>query len=114
MRGAKLNKVRASLSQAELAVDGKTHIGGVIVFLPIVFPPADRAQLQCIGGFQRPISAARTTIASCDRIRLHVGWTGEHGGVITRAPEISPWPFASGCWLQAFRKLALRTERRFP
>ncbi len=38
--------VLAGFIQAEGAVHGQPHLGGVAVLLAIVFPPADRAQSQ--------------------------------------------------------------------
>ncbi len=76
MSCAALSKVLAGFLEAELAIDGETDFGGVIVFLAVVFPPADRAQLQGAGRFQGLVSTARTTIAGCSRFRFHVDWTG--------------------------------------
>jgi hypothetical protein len=81
---ATLGKVLAGFLEAELAVDGETDFGGVIVFLAVVFPPADRAQLQGAGCFQGSVSAAGTTIASCSRLRFHRGWTRKGADEITR------------------------------
>jgi hypothetical protein len=79
-----LGKVLAGFLEAELAVDGETDIGGVIVFLAVVLPPADRAQLQGAGCFQGSVSAAGATIASCSRLRFHRGWTRKGADEITR------------------------------
>jgi len=44
MGGAALGVVGAGLFEAELAIDGEAHIGGIVVFLTVVLPPADRAK----------------------------------------------------------------------
>ena len=43
MGRAALGVVDSRLFEAELTVDSEAHFGGVIVFLAVVFPPADRA-----------------------------------------------------------------------
>lgn len=78
-----LGKVLAGFLEAELGVDGETDFGGVIVFLAVVFPPADRAQLQSTGCFQGSVSAAGTTIAHFDR-RIHTRMDGEKSLRITK------------------------------
>jgi hypothetical protein len=40
---AALGIVGTCFDKAQLAVDGKVHLGGIEVFLPVVLPPADRA-----------------------------------------------------------------------
>jgi len=66
MRSAAFREEGAGLIKAQLTVNGETHLGGVIVFLAVIFPPADRTELKgagCIEGF---ISATRATIANFD------------------------------------------------
>ena len=66
MGRAALSKMRSGLRQAESAVHRKPDIRGVFVLLPVVFPPANRAQRQRLGRLQRLIStawAAKTTHA---------------------------------------------------
>ena len=50
--------VLAGLVQAQLAVHRQAHFGRIGVLLAVVFPPADRAQTQSTGIFQRPAPAA--------------------------------------------------------
>jgi hypothetical protein len=68
MGGAALSVVLAGLSEAELAIDGEADIGGVIVFLAVVFPPADGAKAERARGFQGFISTARAAIARSDSV----------------------------------------------
>jgi hypothetical protein len=55
---AAMRVVVAGFVEAELAVHGQAHFGGVFVLLAVVFPPADRAQRQGAGRLQRLVSAA--------------------------------------------------------
>lgn len=50
------------IAQAQVAVHGMTHIGGVGVFLTVVFPPADRAESQGGRGFQGLEAAAGAAV----------------------------------------------------
>ena len=84
MGRAELGIVDSRFFEAELAVDGEAHLGGVIVFLAVVFPPADRAKLERCGRFESLRSAARATVAGCNRISLHMGWTRKYAREITR------------------------------
>jgi hypothetical protein len=63
MGSAALRVVDSGLFEAELAVDGEANLGGVIVFLAVVLPPANRTKLECFGSFESLVSAARTTVA---------------------------------------------------
>ena len=56
---AAMGVVLPGFVQAEGAVHGQADIGGVLVLLAIVLPPADRAQPQCAGRLQRLVPAAR-------------------------------------------------------
>jgi len=77
---AELGVMRARLIQTKLAVDGETHFPSVVIFLSVILPPADRAQLQGAGCFEGFISATGTTITDVDG-RTH----GEMGVGITGA-----------------------------
>jgi hypothetical protein len=44
MGGAARSKMLSRLGQAQIAIDRKVYLAGVVVLLTIVFPPADRAQ----------------------------------------------------------------------
>ena len=55
---AALGIVLAGLVQAQLAVDREADFGGIGVLLAVVFPPADGAQTESAGSFQRPAPAA--------------------------------------------------------
>jgi len=68
---AALGKVEAGFVEAELAVDGQAHLGGVVILLAIVLPPADRAQAQGAGNFQGPVSAARAAKARLHPLHAH-------------------------------------------
>jgi hypothetical protein len=63
MGSAALSVVGARLFEAELAVDGEANFRGVIVFLAVVLPPADRAKLERFGRFESFISTAGATKA---------------------------------------------------
>ena len=78
MGRAELGIVDSRLFEAQLAVDSEAHFGGVIVFLAVVFPPADRAKLECRGRFESLLSAARATVARFDR-RTHKGMDAKNG-----------------------------------
>src|ERR1700723_505996 len=68
VRSAALGIERTSLVQAELAVDREPYLGGIVVFLPVIFPPAHRAQRHRAGRFECFISTARATKASLYRV----------------------------------------------
>ena len=76
MRGAALRIVGAGFFEAELAVDGKTDVGSVVVFLTVIFPPADRAQLEGCGSIESLVTAAGATEAHFD-VRAHTKMDGE-------------------------------------
>lgn len=59
-----LHEVLAGLVEAELAIDGQPDVLGVVVLLAIVFPPADRAEIQGSGGIECLISTARASITN--------------------------------------------------
>lgn len=58
--------VGTRLFQADLTVDGEANFRGVVVFLAVVFPPADRAKRERFGRFQSFISTAGTAKADFD------------------------------------------------
>jgi hypothetical protein len=66
MRSAAMGVVGSRFFEAELAVDGEANFRGVIVFLAVVFPPADRAKLERFRRFQSFISTAGATKAHFD------------------------------------------------
>ncbi len=68
MGSAALGVVFAGLFKAELAIHGEADIGGVIVFLSIVFPPADGAKAKRSRRYQGFISTAGAAIAGCDSV----------------------------------------------
>ena len=80
---AALGIVVASFVEAELAVDGETHVRGVAVFLSVILPPADRTKLHGSGGIEGSIPAAWTAVLSCGCFGLHGEWT-ETGGARLR------------------------------
>ncbi len=75
---AVLGEVDSRLLQAQLAVHGEPDFGGVTVFLPVVFPPADRTKLEGSGRFESLVSTARTTVAHFDG-RTHNKMDAENG-----------------------------------
>ena len=79
MGGANFGKVVAGLIEAELSVDGEADFRGVWVFLAVVFPPADRAQLERAGSFESFISTAGAAIAHYDGC-THTGIDGAWAG----------------------------------
>ena len=82
MGRAALGVVDSRFFEAQLAVDGEANFGGVIVFLAVVFPPADRAKLEGFGRFESLVSAAGATEAHFDR-RTHTRMDAKNGGGIT-------------------------------
>ena len=76
MRSAEMGVVGSRLLEAELAVDGEANFRGVIVFLAVVFPPADRAKLKRFRRFEGFISTTRATKADLDG-RTHSKMDGE-------------------------------------
>jgi hypothetical protein len=59
--------VSAGLIQAQSPVYGQTHIRGVLVFLPIILPPAHGAQSERVRRLQRPVPAARAAESSLNQ-----------------------------------------------
>jgi hypothetical protein len=78
MRSAALGVVGSRLFEAELAVHGEANFRGVIVFLTVVLPPADRAKLERFGRFQSFISTAGATKADFDG-GTHTWMDGKNG-----------------------------------
>ena len=76
MRGAKFRIVGARLVQAQLAVHRQADIGGVLVFLAVVLPPADWTQPQGAGRVEGFVSTAGATIADFD-CGTHTGIDGD-------------------------------------
>gem|GEM_PF-7034785 len=73
---AALCVVGSRFFEAKLAVDSAANFGGVVVFLVVIFPPADRAKIERRGSFKGLVSAAGTPIAHFDR-GSHTGMDGE-------------------------------------
>ena len=59
-----LHIVGARLVQAQLAVHRQADVGGVLVFLAVILPPADGAQPQGAGRVEGFVSAAGATVRS--------------------------------------------------
>ena len=68
MGRAALGVVVAGLFEAELAIYGEADFGGVVVFLAVVFPPADGAKAKRARGFKGLKSTAGAAIAGCDSV----------------------------------------------
>jgi hypothetical protein len=66
--GAAMGEVLTGFAQAQLAVDCEADFEGVRVFLAVVLPPANRAQPQCVRGFQGLVSAAGATEPGNDNL----------------------------------------------
>jgi hypothetical protein len=66
MGSPEMGVVGSRLFQAELAVDGEANLRAVVVFLAVVFPPADRAKHERFRRSQSFISTAGTTKARFD------------------------------------------------
>jgi hypothetical protein len=41
---AALRIVQAGIAQAQLAINGQANLGGIHIFLTVIFPPANRAE----------------------------------------------------------------------
>jgi hypothetical protein len=82
MRSAAFGIVAASLFQAQFAIHRQSNLGGIAVFLAIVFPPADRAQRHRSGRLQRFAPATGTAKASFHGFP-HVVMDGNRGSWIT-------------------------------
>ena len=80
----------AGLAEAEAAVHGEPHLGSVRILLAVILPPADGAQTEGSGSFQRLTSAAGAAKACCDR--FHIQMDENCGRGMTRMPE-PPGPF---------------------
>jgi hypothetical protein len=76
---AALGVVGAGFFEAELAVDGEADFGGVVVFLTVVLPPADRTKLKGCRSFESLKSAAGATVAHFDT-GTHTRMDEESGG----------------------------------
>jgi hypothetical protein len=68
MGRAALGVVVAGLFEAELAIYGEADFGGVVVFLAVVFPPADGAKAKRAWGFKGFKSTAGAAIAGSDSV----------------------------------------------
>ena len=82
MRSPALFEMLAGFGEAQLAVHGKADVRGILVFLAVVFPPADRAKHQGAGCIKCLAPAARASIAhSC--CWAHTKMDGKRQGEIT-------------------------------
>jgi len=86
---AAMGKVGARFVQAEGAIHGEANIRCIFILLAIVFPPADRAQRERAGGFQRLVTAARTTKTNLHQC-FHMRWTGKRVRKFTRGRRPGP------------------------
>ena len=64
---AALGVVGAGFFEAELAVDGEADFGGVVVFLTVVLPPANRAKFKGCRSFESLKSTAGATVTHFNR-----------------------------------------------
>jgi len=64
MGSAACGVVVAGFVQAQGSIHGEANVGGILIFLPVILPPAHRAQGQRRWRLQRPESAARATKTS--------------------------------------------------
>jgi hypothetical protein len=67
MRSSAHRKMLARLVQAELAIHSESNLARILIFLAVILPPADRAQLHGTGCRQRPESATWTAVAYLHR-----------------------------------------------
>jgi hypothetical protein len=75
---ADLREVIASLGKAQLAVHGQPDVGGVVVLLAVILPPADRAKPHGGRDLQRLVSATRApeTVCFAFHFCIDVGFVG--------------------------------------
>ena len=71
MGSAAQSKVLPCLFEAQLPIHGQADFRSVLVLLAVVLPPAHRAQSQRTGRLERPVSAARTSIAGGHGLHFH-------------------------------------------
>ncbi len=74
--------VAARFVETQLAVDREAHFRGVVIFLAVIFPPADGAKLESSGRFESFVSTTRATITYSD-CGTHVGIDGKRGRRVT-------------------------------
>ena len=77
MGGAALGVVHPCFGKAEFAVYGVVDLQGIVILLPIVLPPANRAQLHRARRFQRSESAAGASKAECHGPHAEIDGIGE-------------------------------------
>lgn len=80
-----LRKVHARLAQAQRPVHREPDIGGILILLPVVFPPAHRAKLESLGRLKRPVPTTWTAI-SVSHIKID-GNRSPLGYARTRSPS---------------------------
>jgi hypothetical protein len=66
-----------------LAVDGETDVCGVVAFLAVVLPPADRAKAEGCRDIESLVTAAGATVTHFD-VRAHTEMDGKPPDRITR------------------------------
>lgn len=84
MGGAAFPKVSARLIEAERPIHGQPHLRRVCIFLAVVFPPANRAQLQAFRSSQRPESAAGAAIEGFHAQHIHARMDGFRRPLMTK------------------------------
>jgi hypothetical protein len=94
MRRAAVRIVVPGFLQTEGAVDGQAYIRGVFIFLAIVFPPANGAQSERVGHFERLITAARATKSGLNQ-SFHTNIDGKKSAQV----------YAKGAGSSGFRSL---------
>jgi hypothetical protein len=85
VRRAAFSEMHPRLAQTQLSVHREPDLGGILILLPVVFPPANRAQIQHRRRRQRPISATWTAI-----LVPHVSMDGFWGREITNIRQSVP------------------------
>ena len=90
VRSSNSDKEIACLREAKLAIDCKPDIGGVAIFLAVIFPPANRAKTHGIRRIQRLISTTGT--AETDSSTLHGLVDGENDGSDYVEPDMVSKP----------------------
>jgi len=95
--GAARGKGVAGLAQTELAVHREPDHIGIVVVLPVILPPANRAKAKRAGGLERLVSTARA--AKTVLCGHHIGLT------MTRKQQITSPALDKGEHLFAYRPL---------
>jgi hypothetical protein len=111
MRRAELGIIRAGLAQAQLPIHRQPDIASVVVLLPVILPPANRAKRKRAGRLQRPVSAAWATKSRLNG--SHLRWTPTQTTRFT-APRTGARPSIARKWMGNHkpRKLANVAQQR--